>query len=186
MTTAQFGSYISADSHVTEPPEAYAQIDAAFRDRAPRLEHLPGMGATIVIDPGGEGEAFVPFGRIAAAGRTHIDRPDGWRWDELHRGGYDAVARISEQTADGFAAVPTIVKSYRHPESENRWLYLASAINAGVTLLTVREWTFAFYGFPAYILAVTIIIFALVARPRAEERIRRALGDPQEPALRVR
>ena len=104
MTTAQFGSYISADSHVTEPPEAYAQIDAAFRDRAPRLEHLPGMGATIVIDPGGEGEAFVPFGRIAAAGRTHIDRPDGWRWDELHRGGYDAVARISEQTADGFAA----------------------------------------------------------------------------------
>jgi predicted TIM-barrel fold metal-dependent hydrolase len=104
MTTAQFGSYISADSHVTEPPEAYAQIDAAFRDRAPRLEHLPGMGATIVIDPGGEGEAFVPFGRIAAAGRTHIDRPDGWRWDELHRGGYDAVARIIEQTADGFAA----------------------------------------------------------------------------------
>ena len=96
------------------------------------------------------------------------------------------LAILFSIAADGFAAIPTIVKSYRYPESENRWLYLASAINAGMTLLTVREWTFAFYGFPAYILAVTIIIFALVARPRAEERIRRALGDPQEPAIRVR
>ena len=79
------------------------------------------------------------------------------------------LAILFSIAADGFAAIPTIVKSYRHPESENRWLYLASAINAGMTLLTVREWTFAFYGFPAYILAVTVLIFGLVIRPRAED-----------------
>ena len=71
MTTATFGTYISADSHVTEPPEVWTdRLDAEFRDRAPILAHLPGMGATIVIDPGTAAEQQVPFGRIAAAGRV--------------------------------------------------------------------------------------------------------------------
>jgi len=104
MRDVGFGSYVSADSHVTEPPAAFAQIDPQYRDRAPRLEHRPGMGATMVVDPGGPAEILVPFGRIAAAGRTQIQRPDGWRWEELHPGGYDPAARLAEQTADGFAA----------------------------------------------------------------------------------
>ena len=34
--------YVSADSHVTEPPDCYADyIDPAFRDRAPHIEHHP-------------------------------------------------------------------------------------------------------------------------------------------------
>ncbi len=102
---ATFGSYVSADSHVTEPPEVYSdRIDPAFRDRAPVLEHLPGQGATIVIDPGGPGEAHVAFGRIAAAGRVLGDDDEGWSWDQLHPGGYDPVARIDEQERDGIAA----------------------------------------------------------------------------------
>ena len=48
MTTATFGTYISADSHVTEPPEVWTdRLDAEFRDRAPILTHPPGMGATV-------------------------------------------------------------------------------------------------------------------------------------------
>ena len=73
------------------------------------------------------------------------------------------LAILFSIAADGFAAIPTILKSYTHPRSENRWLYLASAINAGVTLLTIKEWTFAYYAFPAYILAVTLLIFGLVS-----------------------
>jgi hypothetical protein len=95
------------------------------------------------------------------------------------------LAILFSIAADAFAAIPTIVKSYSYPESENRWLYFASAINASVTLLTVREWTFAYYAFPAYILAVTVLIFGLVVRPRTEERIRHAPGDPSEPAMRA-
>jgi predicted TIM-barrel fold metal-dependent hydrolase len=102
---ATFGSYVSADSHVTEPPEVWTdRLPAAYRDRAPILAHPEGMGATIVIDPGGEGEQLVPFGRIAAAGRVLRGGEDGWSWDELHPGGYDAAARITEQQADGIAA----------------------------------------------------------------------------------
>lgn len=104
MAAARFGSYVSSDSHVTEPPEAYAGIDPKFRGRAPVLKHLPDMGATAVVDPGGQAEAFVPFGRMAAAGRVLQGGEEGWSWEELHPGGYDAEARIEEQTRDGFAA----------------------------------------------------------------------------------
>ena len=41
---------ISADSHVTEPPEAWTDIDPAFRDRAPRVQHVDGMGDIYVIE----------------------------------------------------------------------------------------------------------------------------------------
>ena len=105
MSHAAFGQYISADSHVTEPAEAYRDIDPKFRDRAPELSAPAGEGATIVVDPGGPGEAYCPVRPHRRRG-PHADRPcrTAGRWDELHPGGYDAAARIEEQTADGFAA----------------------------------------------------------------------------------
>src|SRR4029453_4026929 len=42
---------ISADSHITEPPDTYtARIDARFRDRAPHLVHDAKRGDLFVID----------------------------------------------------------------------------------------------------------------------------------------
>ena len=42
---------ISADSHVTEPPNAYIDnIDPAYRDRAPHLEHVEGAGDMFVVE----------------------------------------------------------------------------------------------------------------------------------------
>lgn len=63
--------------------------------------------------------------------------------------------------ADGLAALPTIVKTYSYPETENGWLYLTASISALLTLLTIDIWNFAHYGFPLYILIITVIIFAL-------------------------
>ena len=104
VAEATFGTYMSGDSHVTEPPGAYADIDPAFRDRAPILVERPDAGATIVIDPGGPGEVDVALGRIAGAGRVLADGDPGWSWEELHPGGYDPVARVAEQDRDGIAA----------------------------------------------------------------------------------
>ena len=64
--------------------------------------------------------------------------------------------------ADGLAALPTIVKSFRYPETENSWAYLTAAISASLTLLTIDSWDFAHYGFPVYILIGCLIIFSLV------------------------
>src|SRR5207244_2396769 len=59
---------ISADSHVTEPPNAYIDnIDPAYRDRAPRLQHVEGAGDMFVI----EGlKVPIPLGIVQTAMRT--------------------------------------------------------------------------------------------------------------------
>lgn len=64
--------------------------------------------------------------------------------------------------ADGLAALPTVYKSYIAPMTENWLLYFLSALSAAITLLTIDKWTFAYWGFPVYILAICILISALV------------------------
>ena len=94
---------ISADSHVTEPPNAYIDnIDPAYRDRAPHLEHVEGAGDMFVI----EGlKVPIPLGIVAAAGKPAEQiRLMGTRFEELHRGGWDPEARLADQERDGVAA----------------------------------------------------------------------------------
>lgn len=85
---------ISADSHVTEPAGTYVEhIDAQWRDKAPRLVHLDGVGDVCQIDglprP-------IPIGLVAAAGKpAHEIRVQGVRFEEMHRGGWDPVARLA-------------------------------------------------------------------------------------------
>src|SRR5687767_4820819 len=77
---------ISADSHVTEPPDTYlARIDPAFRDRAPHLVHHDTAGDLYVI-PGMS--TPLPMGLVAAAGKPAEEiRIQGTRFEDLHRGG---------------------------------------------------------------------------------------------------
>lgn len=53
--------------------------------------------------------------------------------------------------ADGLAAVPTVVKSYKFPETENYKVFLTGGLSALITLLTIKQWNFANYAFPIYI-----------------------------------
>jgi len=72
--------------------------------------------------------------------------------------------------SDGLAGVPTIVKSYRFPETENHWAYTAAWISAFITLLTIEKWNFEHYGFPLYILAITSV-FVLLIKFRLGKRL---------------
>lgn len=74
--------------------------------------------------------------------------------------------------ADGAAATPTLVKSYRFPETENYYVYLTAVISAAITLLTIDIWNFAHFGFPLYIL-ILCITFVLLIKFRAGEMITR-------------
>ena len=95
---------ISADSHITEPPDTYVdRIDAAWRDKAPRpVDGGEGVGDVFVIDGM---KTPVPMGLVAAAGKPAEEiRVTGVRFDELHRGGWDPDARMDDQRRDGVAA----------------------------------------------------------------------------------
>lgn len=72
------------------------------------------------------------------------------------------VAIFFSIVADGLAAVPTIRKAYSYPETEIAWPWFATAVGVVITLLTLKSWTFADWGFIVYILIVNLIITALV------------------------
>jgi predicted TIM-barrel fold metal-dependent hydrolase len=98
---AMTSTIISADSHVTEPPDAYAEIDPAFRERAPKLVRHETLGDIFVID--GMRQP-IPMGLVAAAGKSAEQIATfGVKFDELHRGGWDPEARLADQDRDGVA-----------------------------------------------------------------------------------
>jgi hypothetical protein len=86
------------------------------------------------------------------------------------------VAIFFSIVADGLAAVPTIVKSYRYPDTELAWPWLATVIGVVLTLLTLPALTFANSGFIIYILVVNLLIFVLV-QFRLGEKAGRSLSD---------
>jgi hypothetical protein len=79
------------------------------------------------------------------------------------------VAIIFSIMADGLAALPTIVKVFKFPETEVPWPWFLTAMGVLLSLLTIKQWTFANYGFPLYLFITNLIISALAQfRPRNE------------------
>jgi hypothetical protein len=71
------------------------------------------------------------------------------------------IAIFFSIVADGLAAIPTLVKAYKYPDTELAWPWIATVLGVILTLLTLTEWTFANSGFIIYILIINSIIFAL-------------------------
>jgi predicted TIM-barrel fold metal-dependent hydrolase len=126
---------ISADSHITEPPNTYTDfIDPAYRDRAPKMvDGGEGIGDLFVIDGM---KTPVPMGLVAAAGKPAEEiRVMGVKFEDLHRGGWDPDARLADQVRDGVAAeviYPTVgMQLCNHRDADykkacfdayNRWI----------------------------------------------------------------
>src|SRR5260370_642549 len=89
---------ISTDSHVNEPPNTFIErVPAKFRDRAPRMEHLPQGSAWIMegaTDP-------VNFGLNCNVGAPKDSRGLWVKWEDVRKGGYDPAERVKEQDRDG-------------------------------------------------------------------------------------
>jgi hypothetical protein len=80
---------LSSDSHVFEPPDLWqTRIDAAFRNRAPRIERIDG-GDYIVVEAD---QILSGIGLISNAG-IRFEAPETisaeGRFEDVHRGGYD-------------------------------------------------------------------------------------------------
>jgi len=133
---------ISADSHITEPPDCYiANIDPKYRDRAPHMVTDEKRGDIYII-PGMKTRS-VPMGLVAAAGKDPKDmRMTGTRFEELHRSGWDPNYRLADQDRDGvaaeiiFATVGMLICNhedlgYRQAcmEAYNRWLQEYCAVD---------------------------------------------------------
>ena len=72
------------------------------------------------------------------------------------------IALAASIVADALAGFPTMIKSWRHPETESASAYVAGFVSAVITLLTVRHVSVTVMAFPLYIAVVTLVAVALV------------------------
>ncbi|HEV7424027.1 MAG TPA: hypothetical protein VGO21_02435 [Candidatus Paceibacterota bacterium] len=68
--------------------------------------------------------------------------------------------------SDGLAAIPTIVKSWKFPETETATVYLSGIFNNILGLLIIKNWIFSIYSFGVYFIVVNIIIVFCIYRKK--------------------
>jgi hypothetical protein len=91
------------------------------------------------------------------------------------------VAIVAAMAADFLAGVPTLIKSWSHPESESVSSYVGAVINSGILLLTVVHWTTEVAAFPLFILCVGSVEVLLVGG-RVGPRLRHARAHGRDAA----
>jgi uncharacterized protein len=94
---------LSSDSHVFEPPDLWTtRIDAAFRDRAPRMQRINGVDQLVVE----EDQVIAGIGLISNAG-ARFEAPETisshGRFEDVHQGGYDPAQHLQDMQRDGVA-----------------------------------------------------------------------------------
>jgi hypothetical protein len=64
--------------------------------------------------------------------------------------------------ADFLAGIPTLMKSWTHPETETVYSYAGAVISMVILLLTITHWTFEVAAFPIFIVCVASVEVFLV------------------------
>jgi hypothetical protein len=94
---------LSSDSHVFEPPDLWTKrIDAAFRDRAPRMVRVDGADEIVVE----QGQVLSGIGLLSNTG-VRFEAPETIsgraRFEDVPRGGYDPDQHLRDMRLDGVA-----------------------------------------------------------------------------------
>lgn len=79
---------------------------------------------------------------------------------QITKTGYIAI--MFSILADAMASLPTIIKSYRNPETESAWPYFTTVISAIITLLAVKDYSLASIGFSIYLLILCLMLSVLI------------------------
>ncbi len=75
------------------------------------------------------------------------------------------VAIIFAILSDLFAAIPTLIKCWKHPETENPVAYSTGLFSALTSFGAIRIWGFAELAFPIYLIFInSSLIFAIIRK----------------------
>jgi len=64
--------------------------------------------------------------------------------------------------SDGFAAIPTVVKSWKYPDTEEIKAYIGGLILALSSFFAIQVWDFSALAFPIYLVGLNLIIIAAI------------------------
>ncbi len=93
---------ISADNHLSEPRDLYAQrLPAEYREHAPRVLRAPDGGDGWSWDGRPPPRTFGLEAVAGQAGQGGEFKPSGLTWDEILPGNYDGSAHLADMDRDG-------------------------------------------------------------------------------------
>jgi hypothetical protein len=80
------------------------------------------------------------------------------------------VAIIFAIASDGLAAVPTLVKSWKYPETENAGPFTAGIFSSLTSFAAIKIWNFSALAFPIYLVIVNISITLAIYRQKLSKK----------------
>lgn len=76
------------------------------------------------------------------------------------------IAIILSISSGTFATIPTLMKTWRHPETESSAPYVLGLVCTLSSFTSMTMWTFSEYAFPVYLVINTVIMIFAVYRKR--------------------
>jgi hypothetical protein len=86
--------------------------------------------------------------------------------------------------ADFLAGIPTLMKSWTHPQTETVYSYLGAVVSMGIVLLTIDHWSFEVAAFPVFVLCSASVDSALIGLepgPRLARARHARVAEPASP-----
>ncbi|MFA6523963.1 MAG: hypothetical protein WC264_01080 [Candidatus Paceibacterota bacterium] len=68
--------------------------------------------------------------------------------------------------SDLLAFLPTFIKTWKYPETENSFVYLGGIFNNIIALLIIKDWSFTVYSFSFYIVIASTLEIFFIYRKR--------------------
>ena len=76
------------------------------------------------------------------------------------------TAIVLSASGDGLAALPTVIKAWRYPETETGFTYLASFISVVLVIPSIPVWNIENSAFQIYLLLVNTLLLVAVYRKK--------------------
>jgi len=75
------------------------------------------------------------------------------------------IAIVFAIASDGLAAIPTLIKSWKHPETENDSPFTTGLFSSLTSFAAIKVWIFSAYAFPIYLVLIdAALAFAICRR----------------------
>ena len=74
------------------------------------------------------------------------------------------LAIIFAIVSDALAAVPTLTKAWRHPETESAWPFIVGLFSPVTSFLVAVTWGFSELAFPTYLIVINFLVVISVLK----------------------
>lgn len=72
------------------------------------------------------------------------------------------IAIIFAIASDGFAAIPTLIKGWKYPETETAGPFTAGLFSALTSFGAIKMWSFSEIAFPTYLIIINIFLIGCI------------------------